>query len=46
MARKDAKIQVALEFQANNASLSKATRGISNELNTLQRKTATVASSM
>ena len=46
MARKDAKIQVALEFQANNASLSKATRGISNALNTLQRKTATVASSM
>jgi TP901 family phage tail tape measure protein len=46
MASKDAKIQVALEFQANNASLSKATRQIGNELNTLQRKTATVASSM
>ena len=46
MAVKDASIKVALEFQANNASLSRATRGISNELNTLQRKTATVASSM
>ena len=35
-----------LEFQANNASLSKATKGIANELSGLQRKTATVASSM
>ena len=43
---KDASIKVMLEFQANNASLSKATKGIANELNTLQRKTATVASSM
>lgn len=43
---KDASIKVMLEFQANNASLSKATKGIANELSTLQRKTATVASSM
>ena len=43
---KDASIKVMLEFQANNASLSKATKGIANELSGLQRKTATVASSM
>ncbi len=43
---KDASIKVMLEFQANNSSLSKATKGIANELSTLQRKTATVASSM
>ena len=46
MALKDASIKVMLEFQSNNASLSKATKGIANELNGLQRKTATVASSM
>jgi TP901 family phage tail tape measure protein len=43
---KDASIKVMLEFQSNNASLSKATKGIANELSGLQRRTATVASSM
>ena len=43
---KDASIKVMLEFQSNNSSLSKATKGIANELSGLQRKTATVASSM
>ena len=46
MARADGKLLVALEFQSNNASLSRATRGIQSELATLQRRTATVASSM